>query len=153
VRSSSGKKKRSYTVCTSDYVATNTPAAAAKKRGYMVCTSDYVATNTRRSRLQGLNASSSGENKRGYMVCTSDYVATNTRKTKEGCKKFSEKQAVSQRRPTPRKLQPRRNMRSKLRTRASTVLLLLLQPSACTAQLPPGAAPSTPAPAVALVSP
>jgi hypothetical protein len=34
------------------------------------------------------------------MVCTSDYVATNTRKTKEGCKKFSAKQAVTQRRPT-----------------------------------------------------
>jgi hypothetical protein len=39
----------------------------------------------------------------GYMVCTSDYVATNTRKTKEGCKKFSGRQAVTQRRPTPRK--------------------------------------------------
>jgi hypothetical protein len=41
--------------------------------------------------------------KRGYMVCTSDYVATNPRKTKEGYKKFSGRQAVTQRRPTPRK--------------------------------------------------
>jgi hypothetical protein len=41
--------------------------------------------------------------KRGYTVCTSDYVATNTQKTKEGCKKISGKQAVTQRRPTPSK--------------------------------------------------
>jgi hypothetical protein len=38
------------------------------------------------------------------MVCTGNYVATNTRKTKEGCKKFSRKQAVTQSRPTKKSL-------------------------------------------------
>jgi hypothetical protein len=60
--------------------------AAKTKRGYMVCT----RRGDRRKKK-----------KRGYMVCTSNYGATNTRK-KKAARISEEKQAVTQRRPTPR---------------------------------------------------
>jgi hypothetical protein len=66
--------------------------------------STVVNSSTQHSGCQKYLATSTlKKKKRGYMVCTSDYVATNTRKTKEGCKRFSAKQAVTPRRPTPRK--------------------------------------------------
>jgi hypothetical protein len=119
---SAQKKRRGYMVCTGYYVLFRRRGVRRRRRRVTIT---WCATTFRRRRRkeEGLHgvfkrlrrnghqlkkeaANSSTltvEKKRGYMVCTGNYVATNTRKQRRAARSSAEKQAVTHRRPTPRK--------------------------------------------------